>query len=122
MNGKKSTSGETISDKKTVLLVSLFHPELVRGGAQQVCYELFEGLRGDPEYRPVLLASIDANYPALYKSGARITGFDERPDEFLFLSRDYDHWWHRISDRSCSKPIPISSGRFSPTSSTSITS
>ncbi len=87
-----------MSEKKTVLLVSLFHPELVRGGAQQICYELFEELREDPEYRPVLLASVDANYPALYKSGARITGFDERPDEFLFLSRDYDHWWHRISD------------------------
>ena len=28
-----------------VLLVSLFHPELVRGGAQQICYELFQGLR-----------------------------------------------------------------------------
>ena len=28
-----------------VLLVSLFHPELVRGGAQQICYELFEGLK-----------------------------------------------------------------------------
>jgi hypothetical protein len=42
-----------MSDKKTVLLVSFFHPELVRGGAQQVCYELFEGLRDDPEYRPV---------------------------------------------------------------------
>jgi len=87
-----------VSEKKTILLVSLFHPELVRGGAQQICYELFEELRERPEYRPVLLASIDTNYPALYKSGARITGFDERPDEFLFLSRDYDHWWHRISD------------------------
>src|SRR5207248_245924 len=94
----KNLTAKNMTDKKTVLLVSLFHPELVRGGAQQVCYELFEGLRGDPEYRPVLLASIDANYPALYKSGARITGFDERPNEFLFLSRDYDHWWHRISD------------------------
>jgi glycosyltransferase involved in cell wall biosynthesis len=89
---------QTMNEKKTVLLVSFFHPELVRGGAQQICYELFDGLRDDPEYRPVLLASIDQNYPALYKSGARITGFDERPDEFLFLSRDYDHWWHRTSD------------------------
>ena len=87
-----------MSKKKTVLLVSLFHPELVRGGAQQICYELFEGLRDDPTYHPVLLASTDPNYPALYKSGARITGFDGRADEFLFLSRDYDHWWHRISE------------------------
>lgn len=84
--------------KQRVLLVSLFHPELVRGGAQQVCYELFEGLREDEEYEPVLLASIDATYPALHKSGARITGFDGRENEFLFLSHDYDHWYHRLSD------------------------
>ena len=31
-----------------VLLLSLFHPELVRGGAQQICYELFEGLKAQP--------------------------------------------------------------------------
>ncbi len=88
-----------MSVRKTVLLVSLFHPELVRGGAQQVCYELFQGLRDDPEYRPVLLASIDdSHYPALFKSGARITGFDGRSDEYLFLSRGYDHWWHRLAE------------------------
>ena len=89
---------QSVGGEKTVLLISLFHPELVRGGAQQVCYELFEGLREDPAYRPILLASIDDTYPALYKSGARITGFDGRPDEFLFLSRGYDHWWHRLSE------------------------
>lgn len=84
--------------KGTVLLVSLFHPELVRGGSQQVCYELFEGLRAGGDIRPVLLASINSNYPALFKSGARITGFDGREDEFLFLSRSYDHMWHRVQE------------------------
>ena len=81
--------------KTRILLISLFHPELVRGGAQQVCYELFEGLREQPDIEPVLLASVDASYPALYKSGARITGFDGRPGEFLYLSADYDHLWHK---------------------------
>ena len=81
-----------------VLLVSLFHPELVRGGAQQVCYELFQGLLQLPDVEPVLLASVDASLPALYKSGARITGFDRRPNEFLFLSRDYDYTWHRATN------------------------
>jgi len=80
-----------------VLLISLFHPELVRGGAQQICYELFEGLKEQPYIKPTLLASIDDSVPALYKSGARITGFDGRPGEFLFLSREYDYWWHRSS-------------------------
>lgn len=83
-----------------ILLVSLFHPELVRGGAQQVCYELFKGLQERPGADPFLLASVDGSLPAMYKSGARITGFDGRPDEHLFLSRDYDHWWHRTTDPS----------------------
>ena len=78
-----------------VLLVSLFHPNLVRGGAQQVCYELFEALRESPDFHPVLLSAIEPRFEALYKSGARITGFDNRPDEYLFLTQEYDHWYHR---------------------------
>ena len=81
-----------------VLLVSLFHPELVRGGAQQICYELFEGLKAKEGVEPTLLASIDPSLPALYKSGARITGFDGREGEYLFLSQEYDYWWHRTSN------------------------
>jgi glycosyltransferase involved in cell wall biosynthesis len=80
-----------------VLLVSLFHPELVRGGAQQICYELFEGLKTVPGINPTLLASVDPSFGAFYKSGARITGFDGREGEFLFLSREYDYWWHKTS-------------------------
>lgn len=80
-----------------VLLISLFHPELVRGGAQQICYELFEGLKEMPGIKPTLLASVDSSQGALYKSGARITGFDGREGEFLFLSQEYDYWWHRTS-------------------------
>ena len=81
-----------------VLLVSVFHPELVRGGAQQVCYELFEGLQQRADIEPVLLAAIDPSHAALYKSGACITGFDGRENEFLFLSRDYDYWWHKCAN------------------------
>src|ERR1700690_1262680 len=86
----------SVSTPLKVLLVSLFHPELVRGGAQQVCYELFQGLRARKDVEATLLASVDESMPALFKSGARITGFDRRPNEFLFLSRGYDHTWHRI--------------------------
>ena len=39
-----------------VLLVSLFHPEIVRGGAQQVCYELFQGLKERDDVDVTLLA------------------------------------------------------------------
>jgi glycosyltransferase involved in cell wall biosynthesis len=82
--------------QQKILLISLFHPELVRGGSQQVCYELFCGLREHQEFEATLLASVDGNVPALFKTGACITGFDRRPNEFLFLSRDYDYTWHKI--------------------------
>jgi glycosyltransferase involved in cell wall biosynthesis len=80
-----------------VLLLSLQHPELVRGGAQQICYELFNALKACPGVKPTLLASVDTSFPALYKSGAYITGFDGREGEFLYLSRHYDYTWHKTS-------------------------
>lgn len=83
-----------------VLLVSLYHPELVRGGAQQACYELFNALRDDCE--TILLSSIEPQLaPALFKSGAVITGFDGRKNEFLFLSQGYDHGWHTNRQPRC---------------------
>ncbi len=81
-----------------ILVVSLFHPELVRGGAQQIAYELFLGLKQLPDTQPVLLASTDHSLPDLYKTGACITGFDGRPDEYLFLTGAFDSWWHKLAD------------------------
>jgi glycosyltransferase involved in cell wall biosynthesis len=81
-----------------VLIVSLYHPELVRGGAQQIAFEVFEGLKQVPGVEPVLLASIDQTTPALYKSGARITGFDGRPGEYLLLTQEYDYVWEKSSN------------------------
>jgi len=79
-----------------VLLVSLYHPELVRGGAQQICHDLFEGLAETVGVEPTLLAAVDPSMAELYKTGARITGFDGRPNQFVFLSRGYDYFWHRL--------------------------
>jgi glycosyltransferase involved in cell wall biosynthesis len=81
-----------------VLILSIFHPELVRGGAQQIAYELFQGLNAREDTEAVFLAAIDQSHPAYYKAGACITGFDGRDGEFLFLSRTYDYWWHKTSD------------------------
>lgn len=78
-----------------VLIVSLYHPELVRGGSQKIAFELFKGLKKIDGVDSVLLASVDHTTPELYKNGARITGFDNRSGEFLFLSQDYDYVWQK---------------------------
>jgi glycosyltransferase involved in cell wall biosynthesis len=80
-----------------ILLISFYHPEVVRGGEQQICYELFQGLKARGA-DVTLLASVDPSIGYLYKSGARITGFDGRPDEFMFLSRDYDYVWDKVAN------------------------
>jgi len=78
-----------------ILEISVCHPELVRGGAQQAAYELFDGLR-DAGHRVTLLSSVEPDVDrALFKPGAVIVGMDGRPDEFLFLSDSFDHEWLR---------------------------
>ena len=78
-----------------ILEISLFHPELIRGGAQQAAYELFLGMRR-AGLDATLLASADLSGPnALFKPGAIITGFDGRENEYLFLSDSFDHAWLR---------------------------
>jgi glycosyltransferase involved in cell wall biosynthesis len=83
--------------KLKVLLISVRHPELVRGGGQLCCYELFHGLQAEPDVEPYFLAPTDRGYPALYKPDACITGFDQQESEFLYLSTAYDYLWHRTT-------------------------
>lgn len=59
-----------------ILIVAMYHPDLVRGGSQQMAHELFQGLKTVPGVEPVLLCSADYNSPAMFKNAARITGFD----------------------------------------------
>jgi glycosyltransferase involved in cell wall biosynthesis len=87
-----------------VLLVSVFRPETHRGGAQQITYELFNALKERPDVESYFLAGADPTQRALYKAGARITGFDGRKNEFLFLTEAYDYWWHK-----CSSPLLLES-------------
>ncbi len=88
-----------------ILIIAMYHPELVRGGSQQVAHELFQGLKDVPGVESVLLCSADHNSPAMFKSGARITGFDQRENEYLFLSHDYDYVWQKL-------PLPLQAQAF----------
>lgn len=82
--------------EKTVLIASLFHPEIIRGGAQEVAYQLFRAASDDPDVRAVLLCSVDGNvHKGVVKSGANITGFDGRDNEFIFVGGEFDFFYQR---------------------------
>ena len=93
-------ASSTGARKMKVLLISVAHPELLRGGAQQVGYELFLGLSAEPDVEAFFLAATEpGSYPALSKPGACITGFDGRRNEFIYLPGHYDFVWHRTASR-----------------------
>lgn len=81
-----------------ILLVSMYHPDLVRGGAQQVAYELFQAMQEAPGVEPVLLCSSHYDDPPVFSEQTRIVGFDGRENEYLFLSHGYDYVQHRLPD------------------------
>lgn len=60
-------------------------------------YELFKELKQRPGIEPYFIAGSDTAQRAFYKAGARITGFDGRENEFLYLTDGYDYWWQKVS-------------------------
>jgi len=62
-----------------VLLVSLYHPNWCEVVPSKSATNSFKALSNVQTSEAVLLAAIDPSFNALYKSGARITGFDGRP-------------------------------------------
>jgi len=80
-----------------ILLLCQHHPELVRGGSQQVAYDLFRALRARGDVSATLLAAIDAKAGQV-KDAAEITGFDGRDGEYVLASRGYDEVWHKSAD------------------------
>jgi glycosyltransferase involved in cell wall biosynthesis len=84
-----------MAEAPRILFFSVFHPELVRGGAQQTAYELFRGARAAGMDATFLASCEPSIAPALFKPGAIVTGFDGREREYLFLSDSFEHNWGR---------------------------
>lgn len=98
-----------------VLVTSVFHPDIVKGGAQRVAYDLFQGLRASGVDAYFLGSITEEVAPGLYKSGAWITGFNGRDNEFLLLQRSYDYFWHRSRDASAIERLASFLRKVNPT-------
>ena len=79
------------------LTVSLYHPRVMKGGAQYVAKDLHDTARLDPDTDPVLLAAIDGNmFPQYAKVGSAITALPDSPDEFLLPGQRFNDSPHTI--------------------------
>ena len=87
-----------MSQQRTVLLVSLGHPDLVLGGSPLVCQELFDELCDRDEVTCHMVAAVDPASGPRHQPGAGITGFDGRSGVYLMHQNDFDPWLNRNND------------------------
>jgi glycosyltransferase involved in cell wall biosynthesis len=89
------------------LSIALYHPSVLRGGAQAVAKDLFDVATADPDCESAsLLAAIDtASFPEHDKVGAAITRLGEAPNEYLLLTRVFDSFYHVVYDARRQKAL-----------------
>jgi glycosyltransferase involved in cell wall biosynthesis len=79
--------------------MSLYHPQVLRGGAQMVAYDLFDAARADENWEATFVGAIDAPaFPKYNRTGAVITRLGERSDELLLLTQGFDSFYHLSVD------------------------
>lgn len=88
------------------LTVSLYHPRVMKGGAQYVAKDLHDAARMDPGIQPVMLAAIDGNmFPQYAKVGSAITALPDSGDEFLLPGQRFNDFHHVIYDARRQKAL-----------------
>jgi glycosyltransferase involved in cell wall biosynthesis len=79
---------------KRLLSIAHFHPDILRGGAQQAGYELFKGFDSLEDYVAFFLAgSLRQLQPNLIPRDVAIIRHDGRANEFLLGVDTFDPFW-----------------------------
>lgn len=88
------------------LTIALYHPRVMKGGAQYVAKDLHDAADADPDVDAVMLAAIDGNrFPQFSKIGSSITALPDSPREFLLPGRQFDGFYHRVYDPRRNKAV-----------------
>ncbi len=88
------------------LTVSLYHPRVLKGGAQYVAKDLHDAASADPDTQAVLLAAIDGQaFPQYAKTGSSITALPDSPAEFILPGQGFNDFHHTIYDARRNKAL-----------------
>lgn len=94
------------TSKLKYLSISLYHPRVMKGGAQYVAKDLHDTALRDPEIDPVLLAAIDgAAFPQYAKVGSSITALPDGTQEYLMPGARFDPFYQVIYDPRRNKAL-----------------
>lgn len=88
------------------MTISLYHPRVMKGGAQYVAKDLHDAANADPDVEAVLLAGIDGHmFPQYSKVGSSITALPDTSNEFILPGHSFDDFYHVIYDQRRTKAL-----------------
>lgn len=85
-----------------LVILSLFHPKVVHGGAQQCAYDLFLNLRKYSDLRVCFIGATSPESKVRTKASTYLRMVPGATDEYYFFTCEYDYFWHNCVD---SRPI-----------------
>ncbi len=81
------------------LTVALYHPRVMKGGAQYVAKDLHDMAAEGSEFDALILAGIDGRaFPQYVKVGSVITALPETRNEYILGGSKFDDFYHVIYD------------------------
>ncbi|WP_282157749.1 glycosyltransferase [Shimia thalassica] len=96
----------TSTDPLKYLSISLYHPQIMKGGAQYVAKDLHDAALRDEDVDPILLAAIDgAAFPQYAKVGSSITALPDGNNEFVLPGMRFDPFYQVIYDQRRNKAL-----------------
>ena len=99
-----------------LVILSLFHPKVVHGGAQQCAYDLFLNLRKYSNLRVCFIGATSPQTSLRTKASAYLRKVPGAEDEYYFFTGEYDYFWHNCVDSRAIKDLTLFLRRLEPRS------
>jgi glycosyltransferase involved in cell wall biosynthesis len=90
-----------------LVILSLFHPKVVHGGAQQCAYDLFLNLRKYSDLRVCFIGATSPETKLRTKASAYLRNVPGAEDEYYFFTGEYDYFWHNCVDSRAIKDLAL---------------
>ncbi len=88
-----------INARPKFLTVALYHPRVMKGGAQYVAKDLHDMAAAGDEFDALILAGVDGRaFPQYVKVGSVITALPETQNEYILGGSKFDDFYHVVYD------------------------
>ena len=90
-----------------LVILSLFHPKVVAGGAQQCAYDLFRNLCKYSDLRVCFIGATSPETKLRAKASNYVRKVTGSEHEYYFFTGEYDYFWHNCVDSRPTKDLAL---------------